>query len=426
MSLKAISRYYREHLRSNTSFAAIQAVLCPSCPALIHINETFIDTYRAYRYSLEVLTSTPSIVGIPTSGLDFLGCPTNGHFKLLASSNGLLCICYTSYHRGPLTPPPIFFIANPATQESYPIPGAPQHLAKHTHVGLVYDPLDGSIDKQKFMIVQALPLTTTNGMLTKFRFVTFSSNTGQWVMSDTSINAKIEKVGCDKVVCANGILYWDCEDHLLWSDVTKSVAGNIKMPWKLQGSNFEGWERHSIDVSNNGMLLCTTIDKDGLAMYKLVKVDGQCWELKHKKGWKDIMELSGDALQFCHSMKLRNRWRKFYERWSVRPLGVESGQWVYLMLKVERKRSHKVLRYHIDTGKVDNFIKESGPSLACIVHLDTATAWLLFHQFMCQHYKMEYVVLKPVVAHVPFKVIQDIFMICFLYIFSNMNRRFLE
>ncbi|KAF8694809.1 hypothetical protein HU200_037905 [Digitaria exilis] len=139
-----------------------------------------------------------------------------------------------------------------------------------------------------------------------------------------------------------------------------SVAGNIKMPWKLQGSNFEGWECHSIDVSNNGMLLCTTIDKDGLSMYKLVKVDGQCWELKHKKGWKDIMEMSGDALQFCHSMKLRNGWRKFYERWSVRPLGVESGQWVYLMLKVERKRSHKVLRYDIDTGKVDNFIKESG------------------------------------------------------------------
>ncbi|RLN30274.1 hypothetical protein C2845_PM05G18310 [Panicum miliaceum] len=346
-----MSRYYRTQLTENTKFAAIQAILCPSCPALIHI----CRHEESNRYSLDVLSSTPTVVGVPSSRLDFLGCPIDkGNFHLLASSNGLLCICYTSFHRGPRTPPPIFFIVNPATQQAQPIPGAPQHLVKNGVVRLVFDPLDDPLAKQKFMIVRALPFASSNDTLTKFRFVTFSSNTGRWVLSDTFINANIKQIRSSKVVYMSGVLYLDCQEDLLWFDVTRGVIGSTKMPWKLQESNFKEWERHSIDVSNNGMLMCTSIDKDGLAMYQLVTIGDHYWELKHKKGWKDIFEMSGEAFQFCHSMKLRNGWQaKFCERWFVRPLGLEGGRWVYLGVRLHWTLD-KILRYDIDTGKVDN------------------------------------------------------------------------
>ncbi|CAN6196726.1 unnamed protein product [Urochloa humidicola] len=356
MSLKALSKGYHAQLTNNIRFAARQATLCPSCPALIHIGPS---NGESSRYSLDVLSSTPAIVGVPSSGLDFLGCPIdNGHFHILASTNGLLCIYYTSYHTDPLTPPPIIFIVNPATQQAQPIPGAAQHLVQSGALGLVFDPLDDPLAKQKFMIVQALPLPTTNDALTEFRFVTFSSDTGRWVMLDTLITANIIPVGCDKVVYASGVLYWDYGEDLLWFDVTRSVAGSIKMPWKLQAPNFKWWKRHSIDVSNNGMLMCTSINKDGLAMYQLVDY---CWELKHKNGWKDIMETSGDAFQFCHSMRLRNGWqKKFCERWFVRTLGLENGQFVYLAVRLKWKTSDWVLRYDMDSGKVENIGKELG------------------------------------------------------------------
>ncbi|CAL5077843.1 unnamed protein product [Urochloa decumbens] len=355
VSLKVVSRRYRAQLTDNIRFATLQATLCPSCPALIHIGRSGRESSR---YSLDVLSSTPSIVGVPSLGLDFLGCPIdNAHFHILASSNGLLCIRYTPYHIGPLTPPPIIFIANPATQQAQPIPGAPQHLDQNRALGLVFDPLV----KQKFMVVQELPFTITNDMITEFRFVTFSSDTGRWVMSDTLITTNIKPVRCDKVVYASGVLYWDYGEDLLWFDVSRSVTGSIKMPWKLQESNFEGWEHHSIYVSNNGMLMCTTINKDGLTMYQLMTIGDHCWELKHKNGWKNIMETSGDAFQFCHSMKLRNGWQKiFCERWFVRPLGLENGRLVYLGVRLKWKTPDRVLRYDMDSGKVDNIGKELG------------------------------------------------------------------
>ena len=150
------------------------------------------------------------------------------------------------------------------------------------------------------MIVQAQPFASSNDTLTKFCFVTFSSDTGRWVMSDTFINKNIKQVRPSKVVYASGILYWDCQEDLLWYDVTRGVTGSTKMPWKVQESNSEEWERHTIDASNNGMLMCTTIDKNGLAMHQLVTIGDHYWELKHQKGWKDIAEMGGGAFQFCH------------------------------------------------------------------------------------------------------------------------------
>ena len=88
-------------------------------------------------------------------------------------------------------------------------------------------------------------------------------------MSDTFDNKNIKQLRPSKVVYASGILYWDCQEDLLWYDVTRGIMGSTKMPWKVQESNSEEWERHTIDASNNGMLMCTTIDKNGLAMHQL-------------------------------------------------------------------------------------------------------------------------------------------------------------
>ena len=83
------------------------------------------------------------------------------------------------------------------------------------------------------------------------------------------------------------------------------------------------------------------------------------WELKHQKGWKDIVEMGGEAFQFCHSMKLRNGWQaKFCERWVVQPLGLESGRWIYLGVELKWKIANKILRCDIATGKMDNIGKE--------------------------------------------------------------------
>ncbi|XP_062202766.1 uncharacterized protein LOC133905073 [Phragmites australis] len=365
--LKTLSKHCYRQLTSDTTFAAEQARLCPSCPALIHIGLP-AKPKGPCRYSLDVLSLTPAIVGVPSPGLDFLGCAIDdGNLDLLSSSNGLLCIRYTPYRISHPTPPHAILIANPATQQAQPIPGAAQHLDKSraVGVGLVFNPSDGSsaYAHSKFMVVQASPSEFTTDTSVEFHFVIFCSDTGRWTMPDTTVTANIAPI-CNKVVYSGGVLYWDYQQHLLWFDVTRSAAGVIEMPGKLQGSTFDERDRHNIDASNNGTLMCTTIGKDGLSMYHLVKRgdDAHCWELKHKKGWKDIVEKSGDAFQFCcHSMKLRNGWQsKFYERWFVRPLGVESGRWVYLGVRQRWKTSDRVLRYDMDTGKVDDTGKELG------------------------------------------------------------------
>jgi hypothetical protein len=78
-------------------------------------------------------------------------------------------------------------------------------------------------------------------------------------------------------------------------------------------------------------------------------------------------------------MKLRNGWQnKFYERWFVRPLGLESGRWVYIGVRQKWKTSDKVLRYDMDTGKVENTGKELGNAFAmrCVFGYSNSMATL--------------------------------------------------
>jgi len=344
--LKTMSRHCHLQITNNTKFATKQARLCPSCPALIQIG-FLVNSDGRYDYYLNVISSTPTIIGVPSSRLGFLGnCINNkGSFSLLASTNGLLCIQYIA--DGKRHRVRTILIANPATQQAQPVPGAARHLFQGRVVGLVFDPPNEpssieehkidqpkeqlSSEEHKFKIVQAIPTKNISYTTMEFCFVIFSSDTGRWVMSNTIVNANIKEDECEKVVYASGVLYWDCQDDLLWYDVTRGLTGSTKMPWKVQESNSEEWERHTIDASNNGMLMCTTIDKNGLAMHQLVTIGDHYWELKHQKGWKDIVEMGGEAFQFCYSMKLRNGWQaKFCERWFVQPLGLESERWIYL------------------------------------------------------------------------------------------------
>ncbi|OEL20339.1 hypothetical protein BAE44_0018642 [Dichanthelium oligosanthes] len=357
--LKTMSRHYRLQMTNNTTFAAKQARLCPSCPALIQIS-SLVDSEGRYNYYINLISSTPAIVGVPSSRLDFLDCGinNNGEFSLLASTNGLLCIQYTLYKRPRVR---TILIANPATQQAQPIAGAAQHLIEGRAVGLVFDPPSelSSGEEHKFKIVQASPFRSTSNTSIEFRFVIFSSDTCRWVMSNAIVNANIKKAKCNKVVYASGGLYWDYLDDLLWFDVSRSVGGIIKMPWMLQGSKSKEWDHHNIHTSNNGIVVCTTISKDGLAIYHLVEGGVHYWELKHKKGWTDIMEVSGDAFQFYHSMKLRNSWQsRFCERWLVRPLGLESGRWLYLGVSEKRYTLDKVLCYDLDSGKMEAIVRD--------------------------------------------------------------------
>ncbi|KAK3136562.1 hypothetical protein QOZ80_5BG0438530 [Eleusine coracana subsp. coracana] len=360
MRMKCVSKDACEQISEDAMFAAKQSTLCPSCPAIIYVGRSKKDCSE---YFMDILSSTPSTVGAPSSRLNFLsGSIDSKHFFLLSSSNGLICICCKPYHIGPSTPPNTFFIVNPATQQAQSIPGAAQHLVWKKALGLVFDPCaQPTTNTHKFQIIDAVPITATHDTFLEFRFLIFSSDTGRWIMSDITLNAAIKKCNCDKVVYTCGVIYWDYVENLLWFDATRNVAGVLKIPNKLQESTREEREGHSIDVSDNGMLMCTIINKDGLAMYELVIKGERCWELKHEKGWKEIMDISSDAFGFCHSMKLRNAWQsKFYEKWFVRPLGLESSRWVYLGVRLRYKTSDRVLRYDLKTSKMEDTGKELG------------------------------------------------------------------
>ncbi|CAN6355893.1 unnamed protein product [Urochloa humidicola] len=360
--LKATSGHRYLDIITNTTFAANQARLCPSCPALIQIS-SLIDSDGRYNYYLNLISSTPAIVGVPSLKLEFSGYNINndGRLSLLASTNGLLCIQYIPQDVRPRVH--TILIANPAMQKTQQIPGATQHLVQDRAVGLVFDPPNeiSSVEENKFRIVQAFPFKNTNDTSVEFRFVIFSSNTGRWVMSNTTVSGNIKKTECDKVVYASGVLYWDYHEDLLWFDVSRSAGGIIKMPWMLQGSKTQEWDHHNIETSIDGILMCTTISKDGLVIYQLAVEGGvRYWELKHKKSWPDIIEVSGDAFQFCHSMKLRNGWQsRLYERWLVRPLGLESGRWLYLGVCEKWKGIDSVLlRYDLDSGMVKDIERD--------------------------------------------------------------------
>ncbi|CAN6333806.1 unnamed protein product [Urochloa humidicola] len=360
--LKATSGHRYLDIITNTTFAANQARLCPSCPALIQISP-LIDSDGRYNYYLNLISSTPAIVGVPSLKLEFSGYNINndGRLSLLASTNGLLCIQYIPQDIRPRVH--TILIANPATQKTQQIPGATQHLVQDRAVGLAFDPPNeiSSVEENKFKIVQAFPFKNTNDASVEFRFVIFSSNIGRWVMSNTTVSGNIKKTECDKVVYASGVLYWDYHEDLLWFDVSRSAGGIIKMPWMLQGSKTQEWDHHNIETSTDGILMCTTTSKDGLVIYQLTVEGGvRYWELKHKKSWADIIEVSGNAFKFCHSMKLRNGWQsRLYERWLVRPLGLESGRWLYLGVCEKWKGIDSVLlRYDLDSGMVKDIERD--------------------------------------------------------------------
>ncbi|TVU50246.1 hypothetical protein EJB05_01610, partial [Eragrostis curvula] len=145
------------------------------------------------------------------------------------------------------------------------------------------------------------------------------------------------------------VVSFDYDEDLLWFDVTTNKGGTIKMPK----------EDTRVHVKRGGNAT--------VLMHQTVACScDPSWELKHTKGWKDIVEMNGNAFQFCHSMKLRNAWQsKFHE---------------------------KVLRYDMLTGKVEDMGKELDN--ACEMKptpLDIAIARLLFHQLMSHLKRMEFV-----------------------------------
>ncbi|KAF0889916.1 hypothetical protein E2562_033891 [Oryza meyeriana var. granulata] len=360
---KVISKKYHGLLTNNAILNARQARLCPPCPALIHMDHPDTDKVEA----MDVLSSTPDIVGIP-SGFEFLCCCLeNGFLCLLASTNGLVLILYNPSNATSNFQLPILFIANPATQKAQPIPGSAEHITRFdTCTGLAFDPVDNDREKtvSKFKIVKAHGARTIEDNGTKFCFAIFSSNTGCWAMSSATVSMDT-KINCrnKKVAYGNGIMYWDYQELLLWFDIATDVAGIIKLPWILLDVQVKGPIRHDVDTSADGTLVCTAIDKDGLTVYHLVgrSIDFH-WELKHERRWLDVMKDSIAAFGFCHSMQLRSglRTERLTERRLIRPIGVENGRFVYIGVRQEWKAKDRILRYDMVNGKTYDIGKELG------------------------------------------------------------------
>uniref|UniRef100_A0A0D3HT91 F-box protein At3g26010-like beta-propeller domain-containing protein n=1 Tax=Oryza barthii TaxID=65489 RepID=A0A0D3HT91_9ORYZ len=364
-SIQVVSKKYYGILTNNATFSARQARLCPPCPALIHMDlpDRHLGAYTRKVEAIDVLSSTPDIVGIP-SGFDFLGCcQEDGIISLLASTNGLVCILYTPIYSISHSRAPILFIANPATQKAQPIPGTAKHITRFDKgIGLAFDPVDNFQENTviKCKIVKAVGARTIEGNGTKFCFATFSSNTGCWAMSSMMVYVDT-KINCNnkKVTYGNGIMYWDYQEIVLWFD----IATDIAMPWIQLDVEVKGPVHHDIDTSADGMLVCTTIDKGGLIVYHLVGVNTDFnWEIKHERRWIDIMKDSIYAFKFCHSMQLRSglQLERLTERRLVRPIGVVDGRFVYIGVSQEWKTKDKILCYNIVTSKTYDTGKELG------------------------------------------------------------------
>ncbi|BAT16672.1 Os12g0275600 [Oryza sativa Japonica Group] len=367
--LKVISKKYYGILTNNATLSARQARLCPPCPALIHMDlpDRHLGAYTSKVEAIDVLSSTPDIVGIP-SGFDFLGCCLeNGILSLLASTNGLVCILYTPTNFISHSRAPTLFIANPAMQKAQSIPGTTKHITRFDKgIGLAFDPVDNFQENtvSKFVIVKAVGARTIEDNGTKFCFATFSSNTGCWAMSSTTVYVDT-KINCNnkKVAYGSGIMYWDYQEIVLWFDIATDMAGIVKMPWIQLGVEVKGPVHHDIDTSANGMLVCTTIDKGGLIVYHLVRVNTDfSWEIKHERRWIDMMKDSISAFGFCHSMQLRSGLQpeRLTERRLVRPIGIVDGRFVYIGVRQEWKTKVKIVCYNMVTGKTYDTGKELG------------------------------------------------------------------
>uniref|UniRef100_J3KUS3 F-box domain-containing protein n=1 Tax=Oryza brachyantha TaxID=4533 RepID=J3KUS3_ORYBR len=287
---KVVSKKYHELLTNNSMLVAKQSRLCPPCPALIHISCTESGNLEA----IDVLSSKPDIVSIP-SGFGFLDCSLeNGFLSLLASTNGLILVLYTPKYAMPHFQSPILFRANPATQKASSITGSANHITRFDMcIGLMFDPMDDDKENtSKFMIVKALAMTI-EGNGTKFRFATFSSSL-----------ATGPCLGNKKVAYGSGIMYWDYHDLVLWFDIANIVAGVIKMPWILLNVEVKGPIRHNIDISTDGTLL-----RSGLRTERLT------------------------------------------ERRLMRPIGMEDGRFVYIGVRQEWKTKDRILQYGIVTRK---------------------------------------------------------------------------
>lgn len=233
---KVVSKKYYGFLTNNATLSARQARLCPLCPALIHMDlpDRHLGAYTRKVEAIDVLSSTPDIVGFP-SGFDFLGCCLeDGIISLLASTNGLVCILYTPIYSISHSWAPILFIANPAMQKAQPIPGTAKHITRFDKgIVIAFDPVDNFQENtvSKFKIVKAVGARTIEDNRTKFCFATFSSNTGCWAMSSTTVYVDT-KINCNnkKGAYGSGIMYWDYQEIVLWFDIATDIAGIVKMP----------------------------------------------------------------------------------------------------------------------------------------------------------------------------------------------------
>uniref|UniRef100_A0A0D9XYF1 Uncharacterized protein n=1 Tax=Leersia perrieri TaxID=77586 RepID=A0A0D9XYF1_9ORYZ len=110
-----------------------------------------------------------------------------------------------------------------------PIPGSAEHITRFdTGIGLAFDPVDNGKENTiiKFDIVKAVGCRTSQDNGTKFCFAIFSSYTGRWTMSSTTLSMGTKIIFVNKKVAyGSGIMYWDYDQLVLWFDIATAVAG---------------------------------------------------------------------------------------------------------------------------------------------------------------------------------------------------------
>ncbi|XP_020273526.1 F-box protein At5g49610-like isoform X2 [Asparagus officinalis] len=347
---KSVSKTWNRTISDDPLFALRQSLHSKfSCASTISVN-------RKKGGRLVVLsTFEESPVGIPDPFLRFIGDNVSP-LAILSSTNGLLCIrCHDSSRQQEF-----LYVCNPATMKGTCVP-APEGMRSFVavSVGLAFDP---SVSLDRYELVHPIRSNGVNQTV-EYRFKVLSSRRREWIKSDQVV---VLGEGYpwkeSKPVFTKGVLYWYCDDYLLWFDCNNEISGYTLMPGELLS-----FTQQDIGVCRDRVSLTRLSDK-GLEVWTMTDRHG--WEKMYETRLETMVEGNIDLFgSFWTTMTLRSRdkvSKGLVKRYRMQPLPFEGGGRVLLRVRVRNSRyngdgeKEKVLSYDVKTGKMGMVLYEGG------------------------------------------------------------------
>ena len=341
-------------------FAKLQSLCCGSA-SISRAAATVSLNNHGHIAFLPTLATSPADIPAPTPISSILIGDDDGDIrvtKILACTNGLLCLlCYRNLER-------FLYLCNPATKEAgHRIP-VPSSFSMDDSIGLAFDPSKSKSEKDcGYTLVHPMRSNASRINGAEYRFMVLpSQDRGRgWTESEQvvlSVENQLWKES--KPVFANGFLYWNCTDYLLWfrcCENEPASAGYILMP--RQSSSFVEQE---VGVCGDRVTF-TRLSCESLDVWVLLQDN-----VGRSKRWEQIYGVclermvQGNTHVFsplcCGTARLRSR-KKISDglvfRYQMFPLPFEGGDKVLFRVMPRRnskKLETKVLSFDMTSGKM--------------------------------------------------------------------------